>query len=460
MKRVIIALIIIIFIVCISTLVVLNNRNNTEVNPINNIVDSNMLDDTNLADNKENADIIEIRGVKYKNINSIPNAEKSFDNNLVYAEPIRDESGLYVKISDDFFINESKEVRKGEFDSEKRITQIEMIPSKIYSSDEDSNYLYNYGDETFYIPVEKCNAGEERIVYRDYGLELIKKNDGIKINGEIASDVISGWDLRDSSYYNGELRYDDVSLCEAFMETWKINENDMSNWNDTSINDYIKRRSEYTTIYQVDFDDDKDSLEFIYTSGIMDHVHIDSTCPCYSVITYSDDKGTRKFDERMLWFNNVLNYKNIFYGYEAFEYGDKIDKVILIKEDIITGYYIFDKEQGLIHVDRFANGEKFDESGFKKLSELALTLDGKHVIKKDENGKNRIDAFPMYDREYLYDENGDIVTNEDGSYKEDPNSKYIEEGTKIYIKYINEDGYSFDFKTEDGTEYTINYYYI
>jgi hypothetical protein len=453
MKKVIVLIVVIIILICMSAWIIFAYRSNNEFKQNdNNVVNNNSSNNTNITDMKDvNADdTIEIRGVKYKNINSIKNVENAFNNELVYAEPIKDENEMYVKLSDNFFLDEEKEVQKGEFDSEKRITQVEMIPSKIYSPDEKSNYLYTYGDETYYIPVEKCESGEERIVYRDFGLEVIKNEDSIKINGKIVKDVISGWDLRDidfSRVFDDELRYDDVSLCEAYMESWKISDKKIAFYDerDSSYANFEERMLEpqvFTHIYQVDFDDDADSLEFIYTSGIMDHVHIDSTCPCYSIVTCSDDNGIRKFDVRMLWFNNILNYKNVFYGYGAFEYGDKIDNVILIKESIITGYYIFDKEQGLIHVDRFANGEKCDEVGFKKLSEIALTLDGKHVIKKSENGVNRINAFPMYDRD---DEN--------------PNPNYIEDGTKIYIYYINEDGYSFNFKTEDGTEFEINYYY-
>ena len=41
------------------------------------------------------------------------------------------------------------------------------------------------------------------------------------------------------------------------------------------------------------------------------------------------------------------------------------------------------------------------------------------------------------------------LTNEDGTYKENPDSKHIEADTKIYINSISEDGYSLKFKTED-----------
>lgn len=358
-------------------------------------------------------------------------------------------------------------VHIGKIDSNKKITQIEMLPSKIYSSESNANYLYTYDDTTYFIPVEKCDSGEEKIVYRDYGLELIKKDDSIKIKDTITNDIISGWDLCKSDFsriFDDELRYNDVSLCEAYMESWKVNDKKIAFYDERDsgnieFEDRILEPQNLTHIYQVDLDDDNDSLEFIYTSGNEEHVNITSDFPCYSIITYSDNQGIKNYNQQMLWFNNILNYKNVFYGYNAFEYGSYVDNLIMIKEQVVTGYYIFDKEQGLIHVNRFANGEKYDETGFKKLSEIALTLDGQHVIKKHENGKNYIDAFPMYDLEYLLDENGNLIKNDDGTYKINPNSKKIEDGTKIFINYISKDGYSFTFKTEDGTEYDLNYYY-
>ncbi len=106
----------------------------------------------------------------------------------------------------------------------------------------------------------------------------------------------------------------------------------------------------------------------------------------------------------------------------------------------------------MIRVDRSANDEKCDETGFKELSKTALTLAKGHAIKKNEDGSNRIDAFEMYDTDYIYDADGNLIEN--------PNPKYLEEGTKIYINSISEDGYSFECKTEDGTEYEMNYRYI
>ena len=299
-------------------------------------------------------------------------------------------------------------------------------------------------------------------------MELIKKDDSIKIKDKITNDVILGWDLRDCDFsriFDDELRYEDVSLCEAYMESWKVSNRKIAFYDErysgnTTFEEQILAPQNFTHIYQVDFDDDSNSLEFIYTSGITDHVQITATLPYYSIVTYNDNKGIKNYNQQMLWFNNILNYKNVFYGYDAFESNQSVDNLLMIKEQLVTGYYIFDKEQGLIHVNRFANGEKHDEAGFKKLSEIALTLDGQHIVKKGINGENRIDAFPMYDIEYLYDENGNIVENEDGTYKVNPNSKKIEDGTKIFVSYITEDGYSFTFKTEDGTEFILNYYYI
>ena len=437
MKRVILTIIVILVIVCVASFFFLNNRSRYDINQEKN-ADTNLADNTGEVDSSSGETIIEeepneetkIEVSKYKDINSIPKIEAHFNDELIYAEPIKDGNELYVKLSDDFFIKEDKDVHKGEFGSDKRIDQIEILPSKIYSSEDNVSYLYVYNNEVYYIPVEKCNVGDEKIVYRDYGLEVIKKDDSIKIKNATQEKL---------------LRYES-SLFDNYTNAWKIN--DSTNQNEEEEYDFICDNR----IYQVDLDDDNSSLEFIYSCGSADHIHIDTVCDLYSLVTYNDNQGVKIYNERILWFNNILNYKNVFYGYEAFEEGPKIDNLILVKESVITGYYLFDKQQGFIHVDRFANGEKYDETGFEKLSKVALTLDGQHTVKTDENGKYYIDAFPMYDMDYIYDENG--------NYKVNPNPKLIEDGTKIYINFISKDGLAFKFKTEDGTEYSINYYYV
>lgn len=407
----------------------------------NNSIENN-IDNEN---EQEVADVstIEINGVAYKDINSIVENDFNFNNNYVYAEPIKENNEMYVKLSDGFVLEDSKKVNE----------KIEILPSKIYSSDTESKYVFNYKDETYYIPVEKCEPGKDRIVYRNYGIELLKENDSIKVNDSVVNDVISGWDLRDSSNYEGELRYEDVSLCEAFLESWKITAYHLQNYSEASLDEYIKRTSDDTHIYQVDFDNDLESIELIYSSGIEDHVHIDSSYPTYYIISYNKENGAKIASNgiEMLWFNNILNYKNVFYGYHAFELG-KIDSVICINENVITGYYIYDKELGLIKVNRFANGERLDNDGIEKLSETKLTLDSVHTVKTDEEGNKYINAFPMYDNEYIFDE-------ETGENKLNPNSIYIEGGTKINVINISEDGYMIEFKTEDGERYVLDYYY-
>jgi hypothetical protein len=459
MKKVIILISIVVVLVCATAILVLTNQNkNVEISS-NTAIPSNsseLPEDIKTAD----VDTVEIRGKKYKDINSVQVEKPSFDENLVYAESSMDYESvskeLYVKLSDDFFLNEKKK--------DKEIDKYEMIPARIYASDDSSYYLYTYKDETYFIPVTKCEPEEERIVYRDYDFEVIKKDDSIKIKDKIATDVISGWDLRNSDFsriFDEELRFDDVSLCEAYMESWKISAKKQAFYDERDSHmDFEERMlepQEFTKIYQVELDG-MDTLEFAYTSMIADHVNIDSTYPYYSVIDYSNN-GIRISDEGMLWFYNISNYRNVFFGYGPLELGQMIDNVILINENVITGYYIFDAAVGLIHVERFANGEKLDEKGFKKLSEVELTLEGSYFIQEETDGVKYIYTFPMYNRVYLMDENGEYLTDENGNPIEDPNAERIEAGTKIHIYHIDEDGYSYNFRTEDGTEYHINYSY-
>lgn len=446
------------FIVIFSmiSIVLLTGCNNNIIKKDDNMNDNNLIENNIDNENEQkldNVSTIEINGVVYKDINSILKNNLNFNTNFVYAEPINENGESYIKILNDFSIDDSK----------KEIDKVEILPSKIYSSDAESKYIFNYNNESYYIPVEKCEIGKDRIIYRDYGIELLKENDSIKVNDSIVNNIISGWDLRDSSNYDEDLRYNDVSLCEAFLESWKITEEDILNYSEISLNDYIKRTTVYTHIYQVDFDNDLESVELIYSSGIMDHVHIDSNYPTYSIISYTKADGAKiaSNNNKMLWFNNILNYKNVFYGCEAFEQNNKIDNVICINENVITGYYIYDKELGLIKVNRFANGEKLDVNGLEKLSVIPLTLALNHTVKISENGNKYIDAFPIYDHpEYLYDENGEIIIDEaTGEYKINYNYETIKANTKIYITDISDDGYVIKFKTENGEKYVLNYYY-
>lgn len=368
-----------------------------------------------------NIPTIEINGVVYKDINSIEEQDFIFNNNFVYVEPTNESGELYVKLSNDFIIE----------DSRKKTEKIEILPSKIFSTDVESRYIFDYKDEKYYIPVEKCEIGEERIVYRNYGIELLKEKNSIKVNDSVVNED------------NG------MSLYDTFLEYWRMAEGNSDN-------------SNYARIYQVDFDNNTESIELIYSNRIDSHIHIDSNYATYSIISYSKENGAKLASNgiEMLWFNNILDYKNVFYGYAPIEIND-VDSVICVNENVITGYYIYDKELGLIKVERFANGEKLDNSGMEKLSKIALTTDTDHIVKFTKNGDRYIDAFPMYDHpDYLYDENWEMIIDEStGEYKLDDNYETLKSNTKIYITDIGDDGCTLNFETENGEKYVLYYYY-
>jgi hypothetical protein len=159
----------------------------------------------------------------------------------------------------------------------------------------------------------------------------------------------------------------------------------------------------------------------------------------------------------MLWFSNIKNYKNVFYAYDYFEIYNRVGKINSIEENVILGYYIYDKNKGLIYVDRFANGLKTDANGFAELSKIELTLDNDYVIQKDNN----IYGFGMYNHApYLLDENGEIVTDEDGVYILESNFESLSKGTKIHITDVFNEGYSITFITSDGTVYYLSNSYV
>jgi hypothetical protein len=411
----------------------------------------------------ESVDTIEFGGVKLKNINSIKSDKLVLDENYIYKDPIVENEEEYIKLSDSFIASEYEE-RESEFlDITPKGLSVELFPKLIYTTDVDSIYAYAYNGNYYYIPTIKCKAGQEKIAYSDYGIEIIKENDSIKINDKIETNVIDGWDLRETAHIsdddpilsngNTTLRYDDVSLYEAYTESWKLNSERSF---DLDIQSSGESSSEYTRIYLLDLDNDLDTVELAYTNMVMEGVHIDTKRPVYSLITCGE-KGIFKSQNDMLWFSNIKNYKNVFYAYDYFEIYNRVGKINSIEENVILGYYIYDKNKGLIYVDRFANGLKTDANGFAELSKIELTLDNDYVIQKDNN----IYGFGMYNHApYLLDENGEIVTDEDGVYILESNFESLSKGTKIHITDVFNEGYSITFITSDGTVYYLSNSYV
>lgn len=367
---------------------------------------------------------IEVDGVIYKDINSVDNSNFNIDNSQMYAIPLIDESGeKYIKISENFAIN----------DERKEIEKIEILPSKIYALDDTEKYIIEYNGESYYIPVEKCKSGEERIVYQNFGIEILHESDSIDIEGSAINNVCS-----ESTILN------QISLYEAFLSYWKI----------TGESAKMPNINKFAHIYYVDFDDDSETMEFLYPSTIRE-IHTDNEAvPVYSIISYNKNSGAKLVSNGIEIYNleNVLNYKNVFYGYNAFE--GAIGNLIGVKENVIIEYLIYDKELGLMKIDRFSNGEKVNKDGIEKLSNVAFTLNGSYPIQKDYNGNKYIDLLNVTGHAgYIYD----VETNE---WLVDPSISILEDGTKIYITNIKDNGYELEIKTENGDTYIVQYKYI
>lgn len=111
-----------------------------------------------------------IDGVTYKDINSVT-VTSSPALSLDKAEILNDGNNYAV-------IANTYDIVNGNLDSSIYANDVELLPSRLYLSDDSINAFYTYGGIVYYIPVEKAlNEAEERIEYKDSKL-IIMKNTG------------------------------------------------------------------------------------------------------------------------------------------------------------------------------------------------------------------------------------------------------------------------------------------
>lgn len=374
---------------------------------------------------------IEIDGMMIEDINSIETIKDlQLDEKYVYNEPMKDEKGnLYVKLTDKYYVEDEETVSV----LEDEIRSRELLPSKIYSVDTETKYIYEYKDNFYFIPVEKCEIGEERIVYRDYGIEICKKDNKFKMLGAEDTLIPNYTELNLCIDGQHSEQYEVDSLYDVYTNMWRIVDYNVYKLECENehiaakpMQEYIKSRVEkdWYKMHEIDLDNDLQTKEITYATQIF----YSETEPyyganiCKSIISHRND-SLRTF-YNIINFKNIANNKNVFYSGKH---------VLAIKENVILGYFLYDSNEGLIYVEKFANGENYENS---KISEVAFTLDRSREI-YDYNGERCISLW--------------VFTAE-----VDETTENLKENTKIFIYKFDEymDGYY--FKTEDGREFYLN----
>ncbi len=231
-----------------------------------------------------------INGKDYKNINSIPaNSIGTYNYNK------------YIEGSIQYMAHDINEER---LFNEDRI----IIPMAIFLMDDNVNVFYNYYDEIYFIPVIKCdNEDEERIVFRDHNLTIMK-NGAICINGK----------RLDIDY-----SYEGLDFNGLFNSYFILNP-ELSN---TQIN-----------LYKTNIDMNDSTFDYRLIAASNSDSQLESLCNTFIII--KEDGSFDLFVAPMDLGMHVDNYSNLFYkesnSIQIDESGEILDSIN--KKE----YYLFD----------------------------------------------------------------------------------------------------------------------
>lgn len=365
---------------------------------------------------------INVLGQKYKAINEIKQEKLQVDTDRKYVAPTVDELGeKYVKYSDSY--ESPAEERDGEF---VEMDGVELLPTKIYTTNPEDRFLYKYKEELYYIPAVLCEKeSDKRIEYRDYGFTLWGDN-SVSVNGKKVSDLISGYWNYGQLYIGGyDIKYGETkNFYDAYTSCWKVD----------TVNKVDDRNYKLTAIYEYDYDGNLNTPELLMPTLLMDHVHIDTSRVMYNLFSVNHDGKFMYSNERILWLAQMPKLKNVFYS----ERGVCTEgKIYGIKENIYAGYWLYDKNEGLSYVKRLANGEKLDS---KKFNETYFSLDTDYYFRG-----SGISIF----YNYTIDDEGNVVFDKNNMLKA---------GTKVRIKDYSFEDCSMKFVLESGQEVPVDFY--
>lgn len=293
----------------------------------------------------------------------------------------------YVKLSDSYYYDNS---------NYKEVEKKEITPTKIYLVDDNKNvHISRYNEDiTIDIPIEKCETSdEERIAYSNYGIEKMLNTGIVRIGGlEIQTNQLE---------YGAS---DNESLKERILYDMSIG---------------------LQKIYEVELDNK------VETKEIMVYSRFDYPWDSYNypyLISYNGNvaQNIGLVDTEKIV--QVGNYSNVFLD----GWNSDIEGYF---SNVLMGYYVYDSESGLIHVDKMANGENINQVDINKLDSCYLAYDVFFgAISENDNysGKAKYSTW---------------------AYGEDVENIKLEAGTKIKIIEIIDEYGNFIGETEDGIGY-------
>lgn len=268
-----------------------------------------------------------------------------------------------------------------------KLSNVQLLPSKIYSMNENYNYYREVKGEIYYIPVEKANSyEEERIVLMEKNIEI---------------------------YSNGDLVINNTKLHNFFNIEELKNNNDVYPKNYDNIIEFLVSRAPKSDAYtenigfKYNFDNDLTTNEYIFMIASSEFEAGATYLSMEKRGVYIDSKNTVILTQDVSlvdYTTNLAGYSNLFARYSA-GYGDMNENYSLkyygtgtsmlkeyINENFVDVYYVFIPNQGFELVNRTLDGKNID------INKYVFTL-------KDE--------LKLYSKEKYADEYGGLEWLED-----------------------------------------------
>lgn len=292
----------------------------------------------------------------------------------------------YVKLSDSYY-----------FSDYKTIEMKEIVPIRICLVDENSAiHVERYGEDvSLMLPIEKCeNVDEERIIYSDYGIEKMLSTRKLRVGGIEIDTIHPDLPIDENFSYKEEVAY---YYNQGLQKVYEVELD-----NDTSTKELL--------VYS-HFSYPWDSYEYPYLLKLEN-----GTATNMGVIENENimQIGTYKNVLTDGWNSDIEGYFS----------------------NVLMGYYVYDKELGLVHVEKMANGDNIKDIDINMLTDCTLSRD------------IYFGAIGEYDFGY-----NDNVIYSTWAYGEDAEIKTLSKATRIKIIEIIDDYGNFIGETQDGTRY-------
>ena len=290
------------------------------------------------------------RKTAYRDINELKQPDVTNIEDYKTAEILKDNDGkYYAKIYDS--VEDAINVPL----NDSKISNVELLPSKIYMVNDNYKYYYKYEGEIYYIPVEKANSySEERIVLMEDNIEIYNNGDLVINNTRIPNffnvEAFDEVNDRYPKHYENIIEF--LVSCTPILDAYAENIGFKYNLdNDIETNEYI------FTIASSTFEGGA-----IYISSEEKLLYIDREKKFINIQILDGQNLTKNLDGYMNLFAKGFSSEDMKEGSYLLNYYGSGFCILgeYINQNFVDGYYIFIPNHGFELVNKTLDGKNVD----------------------------------------------------------------------------------------------------